>query len=671
MAATNPAGYGMGPTTPGGIGTTATGGTATTSTTTQPPTLVTPTMGGTVQLTKKEWAAWTGGIPLSDWSGLDPKTAFFEPVSPNQYRPVFSGAAQKAFIHRKKGMDDKFDKKGDLKAFQKKLVRHLVDTGMDTIAYLPDPKDATKMVNVVTYHARFTVASARNAVQAIKAKPTYDRFDRLNDLAARQFLMDSLATELAERVDEKLEDDDSFVTAWVQLIRSTVPASIERYESLKERLKKIHPSHYGGENLEQMAAEFRRIADELVAAGQYNHNLTLDMLAAFTKAGGAGNEEFRHPLWALKEKLSTALSETAHVDDDVRDAEMIRKDLTYKDICSAVEDRYRLMMDRGLWPAAKHAKDSKAVPAKFVGANMADMPICMTRADVMALIQQQGGSNDGANNKGTCFNCGSKDHWMKDCPKLKGKQGRQGRRNDKDNKNSWKFKPPGRGEKESKEVNGKTFCWRAACSPPRWSTTHNTAGHTGPVKKGKKNGTANPAANKASAGSGLVQDPSAWFSLVDDVPNGHHRHGCSCSDDWINDFDQHRGNRRNNKKKNTPDKLNDIVNAIKVYLRFFWPVFWTVVASAGFSLLFSVVVVHILIEQGTMGAIGLLAPLSWLIVGLYLLGRVEGEPEPWPDPPRHVRRAYNQHVRRERRPVRASLGCDGGRGRRRLAHQVR
>ena len=119
-----------------------------------PPTVVTPIMGGMVAITTTESAAWTGGIPKADWSELEDPTATF--LSPNQLRPIQVGAAQKAYNARKEGLSTKFAKGGSIKDFSDKVLSHLEDTGMDTIAYLPSPTDHTKMINVIREHAHFT-----------------------------------------------------------------------------------------------------------------------------------------------------------------------------------------------------------------------------------------------------------------------------------------------------------------------------------------------------------------------------------------------------------------------------------------------------------------------------------------------------------------------------------
>ena len=63
-------------------------------------------------------------------------------------------------------MDVKFLKdKGDMFSFQCKLLQHFQDTGMDTITYLKDPGDLTKMVNLLMDHTEFTRAYIKTAIK--------------------------------------------------------------------------------------------------------------------------------------------------------------------------------------------------------------------------------------------------------------------------------------------------------------------------------------------------------------------------------------------------------------------------------------------------------------------------------------------------------------------------
>ena len=363
-----------------------------------------PLIGGITLVTKDEWSAWTGGKPNYTWTGLDGSIALLEHTSPNQLRPVYVSAAQKGYNFRRTGHKISFKPSDDLISFQNVVWDHLKDTGMDSIAYLRDPTDDAKMTNVIKAHARYTVQSAKLLAEAQVQR--YDKYDRTNDMAARTYLLASLSTELSNKVTEKLDDSDSFPVVWLQFLKSIQSTSIERFEDLKAIIKARLPSQYSGENLEQLAAHFRKDANELTTAGQYDHNLTLAMLKIFLLAGGSGNEDFRFPLRSVKQKLEQALLDIGFKDKEAANLHMQVNKLTYKDICAHAEDAYRTLFDRKEWPPARHTRDSKAPPAAF--GNIAT-PI--TRAEVLNLIQSKT-SNNGAGlaMKGVCHKC-NKQAW--------------------------------------------------------------------------------------------------------------------------------------------------------------------------------------------------------------------------------------------------------------------
>jgi hypothetical protein len=371
-----------------------------------------PTIGGLTALSKDEWSAWTGGKPKADWSGLEDHTV--DSTSPNQLHPIYVSAAQKGYNYRRTGLKDTFKPTNDLVAFQNAVWNHLTDTSMlDSIAYLKDPLDATKMTNVVKAHARYTVQLTKALIE--DQVPKYDKYDRTNDKAARTFLLVSLQIDLSNKVEEKLDDDDPIPIVWLQFLKAIQSTSIERFEDLKATIKARFPSQYPGENLEQLAIHFRKDANELTTAGQYNHNLTLTMMKTFLIAGGTGNEYCRFPLRSIKQKLEQALLDIGFKDKDAANKHMSDNKLMYKDICTHAEDAYRTLFDRKEWPPARHARDSKAPPASF---NLADaMP--MTRSEVMLLMQSKSpGGNKGASSAktGNCHKCGKPGHWSRKCP---------------------------------------------------------------------------------------------------------------------------------------------------------------------------------------------------------------------------------------------------------------
>jgi len=104
-----------------------------------------PMIGGLMCLTK-EYATWTGGKPKCNWSGLKDEDATY--ASQNCLCYVMSDP-QKGYNLCREGLATKFDKKGNLLTFKDEVWEHLVDCGLDTIAYVQDPVEEGKMTNVV------------------------------------------------------------------------------------------------------------------------------------------------------------------------------------------------------------------------------------------------------------------------------------------------------------------------------------------------------------------------------------------------------------------------------------------------------------------------------------------------------------------------------------------
>jgi hypothetical protein len=145
-----------------------------------------------------------------------------------------------------------------------------------------------------------------------------------------------------------------------------------------------------------------------------------------------------------------------------------------------VEIQYCTFKDQKEWLLAKNVWDSKAPHTQY-GANLVEeKPLTCT--EFMALMQSRFAG--GGQNK-LCFECGSIDHWKKDCPKLKNQQGHgqqkgqtsppqgngQTRHNGSKSKN-WHFTAPGPCNSKMKEVDGKKVYWCGTCK--HWNNTHTT-----------------------------------------------------------------------------------------------------------------------------------------------------------------------------------------------------
>jgi hypothetical protein len=367
-------------------------------------------MGDIIVHSKDSWSAWTGGEPKGDWTGLNPSAPVVETTSPNQLRPVYVSAAQKGYNHRRTGMLTLFKPTDNLVSFQNAVWNHLFDTGMDCIAFVPDPTDNAKMTNVVKSHARYTVQSAQQLIE--KQLEVYDKYNKTNNKAARTHLLASLPPLLSNKIVEKLDDSDPFPIVWLQFLKTIQSTSIEQFEDLKSSIKLR-------ENLEQLAAQFRKDALKLTTAGQHDHNLTLvsKMKIFLFRGGSSGNKDFRFQLHATKQKLEQALLDIGFKEKTAaNDHKTSELKLTYKDICTQAEDTYRTLFDRKEWPPARHVRDSKAPPSTF--GNLAvenNAPI--TRGELLTWIQNKPHVCRSPTKKpGNCNNCGKSGHWANECP---------------------------------------------------------------------------------------------------------------------------------------------------------------------------------------------------------------------------------------------------------------
>ena len=323
-----------------------------------------PTMGGVTKQGDKTYVAWTGGKPKSDWSGLqdpDPKK-----INPRQYRTSSISGAAKSQHYRTMGMTTKFARKNDLIKFQRKVLEHLEFNGMDTITYVPDPNKPSEMISIVEQHTQFTLAEALKAENKIKGY--YDKYDEANVEDAKLYLLNSLDEELEVQMYERCERDASFIQVWMHLMTAIGSTSLKRFDKIKEEIRKLKPSQFPGQNIELMSSEVINRYTYLHSARMYDPNLSADVLRSIMEAG---NEDFKFPLRSTLEKLEETLLKVRNMTHDEAMAQLSNESLDLRSILVKAKDTYRHLHDNGLWEAAQHAKDSKAIGRNYGSVNMA------------------------------------------------------------------------------------------------------------------------------------------------------------------------------------------------------------------------------------------------------------------------------------------------------------
>ena len=135
-----------------------------------------------------------GGKPKADWSGIeDLKDRSMSDLCFRSLDPV---VGQKSAHYRTKALTNKFEVKNSISDFQADVWDHLFKYGLDTIAYLPDPKNNTEVLNVVSQHAQFTGDMSHVVTTGKTIAKNFDIWDKKNDAEAKTFLLASLAEDL-------------------------------------------------------------------------------------------------------------------------------------------------------------------------------------------------------------------------------------------------------------------------------------------------------------------------------------------------------------------------------------------------------------------------------------------------------------------------------------------
>ncbi len=132
----------------------------------------------------------------------------------------------KSQAYHVKGLKNKFTCTSNLQTFKKKMLKHLVAYGLDTITYLQSPTDVKKVVCAIKNHALYTLKEGVKVGNVIK-ELYYDQYCHENDRDAKEFLLNLVDEELETQLYKNCTDEDSFIAMWFNLIHLVRSVSVD------------------------------------------------------------------------------------------------------------------------------------------------------------------------------------------------------------------------------------------------------------------------------------------------------------------------------------------------------------------------------------------------------------------------------------------------------------
>ena len=469
-----------------------------------------------------------GGKPKADWSGIeDPSSRTMSDLCFRSLDPV---AGQKSSHYRTKPLSTKFDVKKSITDFQADVWEHLCKHGLDTITYLPDPRNTTtEVLCTVTKHAQLTGDMTVVEKLSQDTFKKFDLWDRKNDSEAKSFLLGSLSETL--RKDFKPFHDrekDCFTTTWLRLIHFLVTSNSRTFDKLKDDIRSIRPQQYGGQNIEKMASAYIEKCDELTNAGYFEVSLILNIVDGFLCASQDTKGTFHFNMNQLRSKIETMQKTTVFSTREEQIVKYANARLSFKDVCFEAVKDYKTLCDNNQWEPKKLPKDRQGPSS-----HSAQLAVINKVNNLIANMSKNGGSNqskesgsggnnDSKNKRGkrsnkiTCYNCGKPGHTSRECPEPK-KTPEQKKAIRHKNLAAWRLKAPNSGESHTKTVDGRKFHWCDKCG--NWTSTHTAQTHggksrgSGSTKKGGKKSDFSPETNLT-----LFEplDPELWLVQFDE-----------------------------------------------------------------------------------------------------------------------------------------------------------
>ena len=192
-----------------------------------------------------------GGKPKADWSDIeDPSSRL---ITDQNTRPLDPSLGQKSSSYRTRGLSNKYTTKVCLSDFQKEVWKHLRNHGLDTIAYLQNPHDTLEVFLVVTHHSKFSSDINRAEKLSKVFHLQFDDWDKKHDHEAKEFLLNSIHSDIKSKFDPFTKENDTFAITWLRFIKYLVTVTAKTFDDMKAYIRLLRPQQFEGQNIKMMS----------------------------------------------------------------------------------------------------------------------------------------------------------------------------------------------------------------------------------------------------------------------------------------------------------------------------------------------------------------------------------------------------------------------------------
>lgn len=437
----------------------------------------------------KDFLPCLGGPPNLSFTG----SMNVVPSSPYCFRDPNPYHAERSYQRRVGGLDPKYNPSSNdyrLVELADLAFNHCIMHGLDTPFYMQDPADSTRMLDLFTYHGKFTYDEVKNHLESkIKAK-VFDQYmiTVLNDSAA--FLLNTLDRTFQRIIRTSLASGESRFgpLVWMKITEEVLPNTLRRMDDLETLFRGRSVKSTPGENVNTWANEQLETLLEMDANDQLPRDHLLILLKQLCSCSV---EAFRMHWHAQRRTISNFVRMSGGKSKGV--ASRLDGYVTYRDLLQDAKDEYGNLKEE--WgPSKGTTTTTDANTASIKG----------LKAEIKTLKSKFGSSSDKDKT--------SQPKEKKSGGSAPGKAKGDGKKGGDDSaEKRWNRIAPKDGDPKTITKHDKKFHWCEKCG--RWTQTHGTEQHKRKEDEKPDSNKGNPpagnAANLASASRPLT---TGWES---------------------------------------------------------------------------------------------------------------------------------------------------------------